>query len=190
MAAQSRSRILWPIGVGVLAVLVLVVLFLAGTRLPGILSAQPAPTPTPVKTPTPTPTLPPGPRQPGSYLWNELQGGECIDPYTSPWQTRFTVVDCALEHAAQVVSRGSLGAAPEAPYPSEADITAGLNVQCTAPAVLDYAALQQYSDITWQASYPATLEQWNQGLRNYYCFISRSSGQTLSGSFALSLLTQ
>lgn len=179
---------------GAAGVLVLAGLFLVGTRLPGILNPPteaPAPTATsasasatPTATPTPVPTSTAGPQLAGTFEWNQLRGGECISPYVSAWQQRFTVVDCASPHAAQVMSAGSLASDAAEPYPGQSAIAEDLNLLCQRPENFASAILGAYPDVIWQASYPVTDAQWQAGQRNYYCFVSRSSSQPLGGSFA------
>ncbi|MCU1478198.1 MAG: hypothetical protein JWQ64_2891 [Subtercola sp.] len=187
-AERGRSRLVLPVAVIVVAVLVLGALFLLGTRLPGILSAAPVATPTPTQTPTPTPTPTPtstaGPQLAGTYEWSALRGGECISPFTSVWQQRFTVIDCAVPHAAQVMSRGTLGDDPAAVYPGQDAIKEQLNLLCQLPANFNPAILAAYPDVVWQADFPVSAAQWQSGLRDYYCFVSRSSSLPITGNFA------
>lgn len=174
------------------SLLALTGVFFAGKALPGILTEPEKPlvthsTPTPAHT-QPQPSLPPQsqlPQPPGNYRWDDLRGGECLEPYTSPWQEKFTVVDCTTAHTAQLISRGTF-AETGALFPGEAAITAQLNLLCTAATVLDPAATQQYPDLLWQASYPVSSEQWQTGFHDYFCFINRSSAQEMTGSFAVS----
>ncbi len=187
-AERGRSRLVLPAAVIAVAVLVLAGLFLLGTRLPSILSAAPAATPTPTTTPTPTPTPTPtstaGPQLAGTYDWSDLRGGECINPFTSAWQQKFTVVDCAVPHGAQVMSRGSLSDDPAAAYPGQDAIKQQLNLLCQQPANFNSAILAAYPDVVWQADYPVNAAQWQAGLRDYYCFVSRSSSLPITGNFA------
>jgi hypothetical protein len=180
------------------AVFVVVLFFVLGRHLPwfdGSGRAVPTATPTgsatpdAVAPPTPTPTAAPepapavtGPAAVGVHPWTDLRGGECLEPFGSPWDESFTVVDCATPHAAQLISRVSLGDDPAAAYPGEAAITAQLNLACTSPGVLDFAAASAYPDVQWQASYPVSDAQWAEGQRAYSCFITRSSGEKLTGS--------
>jgi hypothetical protein len=182
------------------AVFVVVLFFVLGRHLPwfdesgavrptSVSSDSATPTAAAAVTPTPTPTLEPeppvvatGPAAAGVHSWTELRGGECLDPFGSPWDETFTVVDCAAPHAAQLVSRVSLSTDPAAAYPGEAAITAQLNLACTAPTVLDFAAASAYPDVQWQASYPVSDAQWAAGQREYSCFITRSSAEPLVGS--------
>jgi hypothetical protein len=127
---------------------------------------------------------PPGPLAPGVHDWNALHGGECLSGYSSPWELQFTVVDCSTEHNAQLVSKGAFPEDAATPYPGEPALASRLNLLCTAPAVLNYAAAGELPDVQWQAAYPADDAQWTSGDRAYFCFYSRSSGQPLGGSLA------
>ncbi|RFA10643.1 hypothetical protein B7R54_16605 [Subtercola boreus] len=181
---------------GALALIVLAGLFFAGTRLPGILNpgaaaptAAPSVTPTPTPTPTPVPTSTSGPQLAGTFEWFDLRGGECIAPYTSAWQQRFTVVDCAAPHGAQVVGTGTLGVDPALAFPGQAAIALDLNLLCQQGGTFSAALLGAYPDVVWQASYPVSETQWQAGQRSWYCFASRSSSLPLVGSFAPPALT-
>ncbi len=197
-AAISSSRItgtqkvLLAVAGGLVALLALAALFLLGTRLPAILGPAPAvaPSASPSPTPSPTPTVDPiGPVEPGVWAWDELLGGECLDPYADPWAEEFTVVDCANPHPAQMVVRGTFPASAEGvtddPYPGAEALQGQLSLLCTAPGVLDLAVAGQYPDVQFQGTYPANAEQWDAGDRHYYCFVSRSSGEPLTGSVAV-----
>jgi hypothetical protein len=187
------------IALGVVAVLVLVGLFFLGTRLPGMFgqtAAAPTPsataTPTPTETATPTPTEPPaeevvtvGPVAPGEHKWTALLGGECLEPYETPWAENFTVVDCAAPHQAQMVFTAPVTSDPAAPYPGEAEIASQIALWCSAPGVLDTAAAGAFTDLQVQGTYPVSDEQWADGERNYYCFLSRSTGEPLTGTLAV-----
>ena len=177
------------------AVFIVVLFFVLGRHLPWFrdpgavaptstptVSATPTATPEPAPTPMPEPVAQRGPVAAGVHPWTELRGGECLDPFGSPWEETFTVVDCAAPHAAQLITRVSLNPDPAAAYPGEAAIVSQLNLACTAPTLLDYAAASTYPDIQWQASYPVSDAQWAEGQRDYSCFITRSSGEQLTGS--------
>ena len=197
---RTAPRWLVVLVVALAVVFIVVLFFLLGRRLPWFESSPAAVTSTPAAsasaetpatTPSPTPTTIPsadaaapatGPVAAGVHDWTELRGGECLDPYVSAWEQSFTVVDCAAPHGAQLIARAILNADPAAAYPGEAAITSQLNLACTAPAVLDFGAAAAFADVQWQASYPVTAEQWASGVREYSCFISRSSGQPLVGS--------
>ncbi|SKA89112.1 Septum formation [Agreia bicolorata] len=196
-ARRSTPRWLVVAVAALAAVFVVVLFFVIGRHLPWFddaRSVEPTSTPTASATPDASPTLTPaatptetatsliGPAAAGVHPWNELRGGECLDPFGTPWDETFTVVDCAAPHAAQLISRVSLNPDPAAVYPGEAAITAQLNLACTAPTVLDFAAAGAYPDVQWQASYPVSDAQWAAGQREYSCFITRSSGEQLTGS--------
>jgi hypothetical protein len=186
------------LGVALLVVIFFFGMRFAGGTVPAEGSASPTPSDasaaaSPHPSPSPTPTAPPlvaapaasGPVAPGVHAWNELQGGECLSGFTSAWDAQFTVVDCGTDHTAQLVTRQAFTDDPAAPYPGEAALVARLNLLCTAPTVLNYDASGQFDDVQWQASYPVSDQQWSAGDRFYACFFSRSSGQPLTGSLAV-----
>lgn len=197
------QKILAGVGGGLLAVIAIIALFLLGTRLPDLLGPSPA-----VATPTPTPTptitaLPIGPVDPGTYDWDELLGGECLEPYDATegaWAEEYTVVDCAEPHGAQMVYRawfppavvdpggvdesGPVVGKPGDPFPGAEALAAQISILCSAPGVVDLAAAGAYSDAQIQGSYPVTEAQWDAD-PSYYCFVSRSSGEPLTGSVAI-----
>jgi hypothetical protein len=212
--ARSRDAVFLRVvlaGGAVLAVGLAVVLFFAGTAVGGAADArgsdsgpvgaggsssataipEPASTPTPMPPPGPAAAgaVPTGPAAPGVHDWDALAGGECLSGFTSPWTEQFTVVDCAGEHTAQLVTRGLFTdpadpASAAAPFPGEVELAGRLNLLCTAPAVLDYAAAGALPDVQWQAAYPVTEAEWAEGHRSYFCFFSRTSGEPLAASLA------
>ena len=76
-------------------------------------------------------------------------------------------------------------AKPVSTYPGVAALQTQINLLCSAPTVINFAAAGAYSDIQFTASYPATDKQWADGDRSYYCFVTRSSGEPLTGSVAV-----
>ncbi|WP_166880399.1 hypothetical protein [Salinibacterium sp. ZJ450] len=185
---RNQQILLWIAG-SLVAVLAIVALYFVGTRLGG--TDEPAAVVTPSATAEPTPTSTPeapavGPLPAGVYDWSELLGGECIDPYTDPWAEEFTVVDCAVPHPAQLVDRGTFPMDAANPsYPGVDGLQTQINLLCSAPTVIDFAAAGQFSDIQVQASYAATAEEWDAGHHDYFCFATRSSGEPLTVSVAV-----
>lgn len=183
---KNQKILLWIAG-GAVAVLALLLLFLLGTKIPELLGPAPvvavskSPSATPSVTPTST-TPAAGPVAPGKHKWNELLGGECLDPFTSPWAETFTVVDCASPHPAQMVFRGTFPTA--AAYPGAAALQAQINLLCTATGVIDLSTAGAYNDIQFQAAYPVTEKEWTSGYHDYFCFVNRSSGGPITGSVA------
>ncbi|MHC5797948.1 hypothetical protein ACVXZ4_17510 [Lacisediminihabitans sp. FW035] len=183
--SRNQKLLFWVAG-GVIALLVLAVLFVIGTKIPG------APTPVavtksaaPKVSPSPTPTLATtGPAAAGSHLWSDLRGGECIDPYTNPFELRYTVVDCAAPHPAQMVFRGTFPGEATAAYPGLEALQSQINLLCSSPGVIDLATAGVYSDVQFHASYAATAEEWVKGQHDYFCFVNRSGGEPLTGSVA------
>lgn len=183
---KNQVVLLWVAG-SLVAVLALVALFLIGTKLPAILGPAPGALVAPTVTPTPTPTEAPlGPVAPGEYQWNELLGGECVDPFNGPWENTYTVVDCEKPHPAQLVTRGIFTEADGATgYPGIDALQSQVNLLCTAASVIDYAKANAYTNIQFEASYAVSADEWLDGNRSYYCFLSRSDGGEITGTIAM-----
>lgn len=183
--SKNQKLLFWVAG-GVIALLVLAVLFVIGTK--SSVSSSPVPvsgtkTAAPKVAPSPTPA-PSGPAAAGVRLWSTLRGGECVDPYTNPFELRYTVVDCTGPHSAQMVLRSTFPGEATATYPGLDALQSQINLLCTAPGVIDLATAGAYSDIQFQASYAATTEEWTKGQRDYFCFVNRSGGAPITGSVA------
>ncbi|MCX7522933.1 septum formation family protein [Microbacterium sp. STN6] len=193
--SARNTRALIIVAVALVVVLALIGLFVLGTRLPAMLASAPAPSAShstaPARSappsPEPTPTVRPKPAaaQPaGVHAWNTLGGGECLQPYTSPWAEEFTVVDCATPHAGQLVYTALLSDDPAAAYPGDDALGKSVTDLCAKKGVIDLGAAAAYTDMQIQGSYPATAEQWAAGERSYYCFASRSSVEPMTASVA------
>jgi hypothetical protein len=191
--SRTQKILLGVLG-GLLAVLALVALFFLGTRLPDILGPAPAVSlPSASPSPSPSPGVVLGPVAPGEYHWDALRGGECLDPYESPWQRDYTVVDCADPHAAQLVHRAELPPQPaptdgtefdEDLYPGEDVLQAQAITLCRAPGIFAPSA-SGLTDAVVQVGYPVTQEQWDAGTRDYFCFVTRTSGETFTGDIVV-----
>jgi len=187
-AGVSRSqKILLSVAGGLVAVLALIALFFVGTRLPALFAHKaPVVLSTPSASPTPTSTAKPvGPVANGIHPWNALLGGECLDPYTNPWAEKFTVVDCAAPHPAQMVFRGTFDTKTDPAFPGAEKLQAQISLLCAAPGVINLAAAGAYNDVQLQGSYPVNDAEWAAGEHDYFCFVSRSSKQPLTGSVAV-----
>lgn len=184
---SRAQKVLLSVAGGLVAVLALVALFFVGTRLPALLKPAPAAV---ISPPSSSPsavstTKPVGPVANGGHPWTALLGGECLDPYTSPWVDKFTVVDCAKPHPAQMVFRGTFDTPADQGYPGVETLQSQISLLCAAPGVIDLAAAGAYSDAQVQGSYAVDDQQWAEGEHDYFCFVSRSSGQPLTGSVAV-----
>jgi len=177
-------RILAWVAGGLVAALVLVGLFFLGTQLSGGGGQAAEPVTTPTQTEEAPVAAPTAPQPPGVHAWNTLFGGECLDPFESAWAEEFTVVDCAAPHAAQLVYRGTLPGEEGSPFPGEAEIASQMNLLCTAPGIIDVAAVSGIEDLQVQAAFPVTEEQWADGERTYYCFANRAGGEPLTAGIA------
>jgi hypothetical protein len=177
------QKILMGVAGGLVVLLALVALFFVGTRM----SPAFAPAAAVVTAPSVAPTVEPevlGPVVPGSYGWDELLGTECLEPFGSPWDQEFTVVDCTQPHAAQLVARGVLDDELTAAYPGVEELTARLATVCTADKVLDFSLTADIDDLQVSASFPASEQDWIDGGRDYFCFATRSGGEPLTQNIA------
>lgn len=175
-AGLSRTqRVLIGVAGGLLAVLVLILVFVLGSKL-GASSATPATT-----TPNTGSTAPAAVDGPGTYPWTALAGGECVDPFTSAWETEFTVVDCTEPHAAQLVAVGTFD---DTTYPGDAALADEAATACTAPKVIDYAAAAEFTNLQLQSSYAPDQASWDAGDHGYLCFVTLASGEPLTASVA------
>jgi hypothetical protein len=186
--SPRAQRIMLIVAGAMLFVLLLIALFIVGrTAMHPVALSTPSPSPSRTATPTPTPTATvaaTGPQAPGKHPWDSLRGGECLQPFATAWAESFTVVDCAAPHAGQMVYTGVFSADPKAAFPGADQLASQINVLCSRPGVLNLDAAGQYDDAQLQGSYPVTEKQWKSGQRSYYCFVSRSSGQPITGSLA------
>jgi hypothetical protein len=199
MPANQRM-LLWIAG-ALVAALAIAGLFFVGTRIgdastdmsaatdtsatPAAPSASATPSPD-ATTDAPAPAGPAlGPLAPGVYDWNQLLGTECLDPFVSAWEEQYTVVDCATPHAGQLAFRGRFTESAVDPYPGVEALQGRMNLLCASPENIDYAAASKFSDIQISASFAGTEDDWADGNRNYFCFVSRSSGEPLTLSVAM-----
>ena len=174
------------IATGIVAALALTALFLGGTRIGDSIAPVAVVTPTPTPTPTITANVAPaiGPLLAGTYAWNELLGGECLEPFDSVWQDEYSVVDCTQPHAGQLLSRAQFDDAVSAPYPGLDELVSRTNVLCSTDTVIDFAAAKSFADLELAASFAPTAEDWDAGQRHYYCFASRAGDDALTASVA------
>ena len=129
--------------------------------------------------------LPVGPVAPGEYQWDELLGGECLQPWVSAWEDRYTVVDCAVPHPAQMVFRGTFDDEAVAAYPGVEALQTRINLLCTAPTIIDYARAGAANDIQVSASFAADAADWDEGNRTFFCFVNRSGGGDFTESITI-----
>ncbi|MGV8851435.1 MAG: septum formation family protein [Rhodoglobus sp.] len=170
------------IAAGLVAALALTALFLGGIKIGE--AATPAAVATPVPTDTAGSTPAVGPLPAGTYGWDELLGGECLDPFDSAWQDEYTVVECAQPHAAQLLVRGTFDDAVSAPFPEADELVARTTSLCSTDAVINFAAAQSVSDLELIASFAPNAAKWDAGQRDYYCFATRSGDDALTESVA------
>jgi hypothetical protein len=191
---KSQRVLIWVAG-ALVAVLAIAGLFFVGTRIGDASTDRSTPTspasagPTASATPTPAATSAPvaalGPLAPGVHEWDELLGTECVEPFVSAWDEQYTVVDCAAPHGGQLAFRGRLAESANDPFPGVEALQARVDPLCASADNIDYAAASRFSDIQISASFAATADDWADGNLDYFCFVSRSSGEPLTESVAM-----
>ncbi len=183
---STRAKTLLSIGGGLVAAIVIIALFFLGVRLGAAPTAVPSPAASAHPSATPTSASEGGPAAPGVRAWTALQGGECIQPFTSAWAETFTVVPCANDHDAEMVFKGKLPDSSAVPYPTSSQFQTTLTALCRASSAINYAAAASITDLQISFSYPPDASSWNSGDRTYYCFVNRQSGSNLPGDLAVS----
>jgi Septum formation len=183
---SSAQKTLMGVAGGLIAALILVGLFFLGQHLGAAAAVVPVPKTTgSAASATPTPAGTGGPVAPGVRQWTALQGGECIQPFTSPWAVTFTVVECTADHDAQMVFKGTLPASSDAKYPSASAFQKEITPLCSAATAINYTAAVSVTDLQVSFSYPPNTANWLKGDRTYYCFVDRVSGGNLPGDLSV-----
>ena len=174
---SSAQKVLMIVAGVLIAALILVGLFFFGQHLGAAAAVAPTGKHTGAASATPTPAGTGGPAVPGVQQWTALQGGECIQPFSSPWAITFTVVSCTADHDAEMVFKGKLPDGKETKYPSAAGFQKEITPLCSAPTAINYATAASVTDLQVSFSYPPNTTAWLAGDRTYYCFVDRVSGR-------------
>ena len=165
----------------------------SGTPLAGIADIRSVPVALPYKPKAavvPTipklPTIAVDPRGEGSWSWDELNGGECIEPFTDATADSYTVVACSSAHSAQLVRVGDLRKDASMPiYPGDSAIGYVATRACYKSGIIKDSAYVSYPSLTSSIHYPTSQTQWNKGDTFYYCFAHTSPiSSTITGSVA------
>jgi len=131
------------------------------------------------------PTIDVNPRPAGTWSWDELNGGECIEPYTDANQDSYTVVDCDTPHAAQLVRVGDLRKDAGIPiYPGDSAVGPVAIGECFSTGIIKASAYATYPTLSSDARYPTSQTQWNKGDTFYYCFAHTNPVSPITGSVA------
>jgi hypothetical protein len=185
-APLPRSqKVLMGVAAGLIAVLILIGLFFLGEHLGTAATATTASKSTNAPSATPTPAGTGGPAAPGVQQWNSLQGGECIQPFSSAWAVTFTVVACTADHDAEMVFKGTLPDSSETKYPTATAFQKEITPLCSDSTAINYAAAASVTDLQVSFSYPPNTTSWLAGDRTYYCFVDRVSGGNLPGDLSV-----
>jgi HAE1 family hydrophobic/amphiphilic exporter-1 len=168
----------------------------SGTPLASLRDIRSVPVTIPYKPPAvsvPTaPTIPTFPaisvipRGVGTWSWDELNGGECIDNYTDANQDSYdVVVDCAAAHDAQLVRVGDLRTDAGIPiYPGDSAVGPVAMGECFASGIIEESAYATYPTLLTDVRYPKSQTQWNKGNTFYYCFAHANPIADITGSVA------
>ena len=181
----SAQKALMGVAGGLILVLILIGMFFIGQHIGSASAAAPTSASKGASTNTPTPAGSGGPASPGVQEWSALQGGECIQPFSSAWAATFTVVSCSSDHDAQMVFKGKLPDSADTGYPSASQFQTELTGLCSAPTAINYTAAAAVTDLQISFSYPPSQSKWIAGDRTYYCFIDRQSGGNLPGDLSV-----
>ncbi len=164
----------------------------SGTPLASLRDIRSVPIPLPYKpvavTVPKAPTMPKikvSPRPAGVWSWDELNGGECIEPFTDASQSSYTVVSCSTAHSAQLVRVGDLRKDASMPiYPGDAAIGPVAMGACFAKGIIAPSAFATYPTLSSAVHFPSSQTQWNKGDTFYYCFAHTNPISAITGSVA------
>jgi hypothetical protein len=181
----TTQKVLMGVAGGLIAVLILIGAFFLGEHLGTAAAAPAAAKSKSAASATPTPAGTGGPVAPGVQQWTALQGGECIQPFSSAWAATFTVVPCTTDHDAQMVFKGKLPDSTETKYPTPLAFQKELTPLCSDSTAINYTAAAAVTDLQVSFSYPPNTAAWLHGDRTYYCFVDRVSGGNLPGDLSV-----
>ncbi|HEY5230560.1 MAG TPA: septum formation family protein, partial [Galbitalea sp.] len=181
----TSQKALMGAAAGLIAVLILIGSFFLGEHLGSAAAATPAAKRSSGPSSIPTSAGTGGPVAPGVQPWTALQGGECIQPFSSAWAVTFTVVSCTADHDAQMVFKGKLPDTSATKYPTAAEFQQEITPLCSDSTAINYTAAAAVTDLQVSYSYPPTTASWLAGNRTYYCFIDRVSGGNLPGDLSV-----
>ena len=91
------------------------------------------------------------------------------------------MVDCATPHIGQLTARLAVEGDT---YPGAEALATQAADQCQSDTALNASAAAAVGDVQVQGSYAPDQATWDQGDRFIACFVTRSSGQPLTGSLA------
>jgi hypothetical protein len=128
------------------------------------------------------PELGPPSLTPGTWGWNELRGGECLNGFRDAFAEEFQVVGCSSTHTAELVLAELLSSDPMEPYPGDAAVIAAAREMCDVRDLIDIEVAREYTDLRTAYAYPVSADQWDKGERGVYCFVYSESGATFTSS--------
>lgn len=146
-------------------------------------SSAPAETTEPVAVPVEAepvvpefPNLNLGPRQPGTWSWSELRGGECIEWLADAFQEGFDVVECTRPHEAEFVRASVIDTNADAPYPGDESVEQFATELCRDWGPDDLDGGDAFDDLVAEASFSLGKDAWERGDRLAGCFVRQLDG--------------
>ena len=119
---------------------------------------------------------------PGTYDFDALLTGTCLDPFVDAWKRTYDVVACDSPHAAQVIRAGQVPGYSPTGFPTETGVQRAVLPLCTEPGVMDAGAAQANPSVVVTFSFPVTLAQWRETEGAFFCFAANADGTPLIGS--------
>lgn len=183
---SSTQKTLMGVAGGLIAVLVLIAMYFLGQHIGSSeAAAAAAAAKSTGSTKAPKSAGTGGPAAAGVQPWTALQGGECLNPFTSAWAATFTVVPCSSDHVAEMVFKGTLPDASGTAYPTTTQLQTEITGLCSAPTAINYSLAKSITDLQVSFTYPATASKWQSDDRTYYCFVDRQSGGNIQGDLSV-----
>ena len=137
------------------------------------------------------PTISVSPRTSGTWSLEELNGGECIEPYPNLNEDEYEVVECDTAHSAQLVRVGDVRTDAGIPiYPGDIAIGPVAMGECLGSGIISSTAKATYPLLTTAPMatvdffYPTSQTQWNKGDTFYYCIAHSFSAGPVTESVA------
>jgi HAE1 family hydrophobic/amphiphilic exporter-1 len=132
------------------------------------------------------PTIPAAPRTSGVWLWDALNGGECLADYSAVPAGSYTVTSCTTAHTGQLVRIGDLRSDAGLPvYPGDAAVFGVAMATCNASGILGAGAAAAHPGLVVSAGgFPQSQAQWNKGNTYYYCYAHMADYSSFTGNVA------